>query len=872
MRAVFMLVIALPALALAGPFTYTTGNVRIQILSPHLVRVEEKGPMGYEDRQTFTVVNRDFAKAKVKVQRKSGIVTLSTDDFEVTAPENAISLRDVQVLDQFNQVLYQYSGKLPDNTYLPSPGFMKTSWVMADSPRLIPPAWGATPAPKTVTPALAAKSGWDDRNNAPDVYVFVPGRLGYAQLRFDFLQLTGPVPKPPLFILGFIDSRWYPYTEKIALDSIDTYRTKKIPMDTFVVDTDWRINGSAGYSVETKDFPDMARFIKEAHDRHAHLMFNDHPDPKAPGAMDPKELEFRWDGLTKLLNWGMDVWWYDRNWSTSLHEPMPGIRKEVWGQRLYHDITERDRPTQRPWIMSNAQGIDNGIESYPPQPAGHRYPMMWTGDTGSRFEFLKRGVQNGVDRGILALQPYTHEDLGGHTGPNPSPELYVRYLEYGCLSPITRVHCTLGQDRHPWAYGPEAEQIVSDYIKLRYRLLPTIYSAAQHTTDDGSPILRRCDLYWPTFAEAAHNDQYLLGDDILVAPIVSSMNGDPTPIPTSMLRTPLGRPGLQAEYFDNANLKGDPKVVRTDPKIDFDWGDAAPLDGIPQENFSARWSGILGPVPTTGSYQITTKNDDGVRVYIDNRLVVDDWKAEDSAINHAVVNFEAGSTHTLRVEYMQLTGGALCTIGWLTPTEKEVTASQRSVWIPPGIWEDVWSGKTVTGPATITASAELSQIPMWVAAGGLVLTGPDLQYTGEKPMDPITVDAYPLATGSTRRELVEDDGISTEYIKGEIARTQIDMATSGVYAGVRLGATKGTYAGIRQERNWIVRFHLPKGISVAKVMLDGKPVPYTPEAHAPITIPFRSGAAPDEGEVIPIKLPTTSIRKEHAVVVEMKAS
>jgi hypothetical protein len=119
---------------------------------------------------------------------------------------------------------------------------------------------------------------------------------------------------------------------------------------------------------------------------------------------------------------------------------------------------------------------------------------------------------------------------------------------------------------------------------------------------------------------------------------------------------------------------------------------------------------------------------------------------------------------------------------------------------------------------------------------------------------------------------VEDDGISTEYIKGEIARTQIDMATSGVYAGVRLGATKGTYAGIRQERNWIVRFHLPKGISVAKVMLDGKPVPYTPEAHAPITIPFRSGAAPDEGEVIPIKLPTTSIRKEHAVVVEMKAS
>jgi len=520
--------------------------------------------------------------------------------------------------------------------------------------------------------------------------------------------------------------------------------------------------------------------------------------------------------------------------------------------------------------MTNAQGIDNGIERYAPQPAGHRYPMMWTGDTGSKFEFLKRGVENGVDRGILALQPYTHEDLGGHTGPTPSPELYVRYLEFGCLSPITRVHCTRGQDRHPWAFGPEAEKIVSDYIKLRYRLLPTIYSAAQHATDDGTPILRRCDLYWPTFPEAAHNDQYLLGDDILVAPIVSGLGGDPMPIPTTMLRTPLGMPGLRAEYFDNANLQGEPKAVRTDAKIDFDWGDKAPLAGIPQENFSVRWTGILGPVPVSGAYRITTKNDDGVRVYIDNHLVVDDWKPEDSITNQASVKFEAGSTHTLRVEYMQLTGGALCTVGWLAPSDRVQAASQRLVWIPPGIWQDVWTGKTISGPVTVTATASLSQIPMWVASGGIVLTGPDLQHTGEKPMDPITADVYPLAPGNTRRELVEDDGISNDYLKGSIARTQVELATSGIYAGVKFGATKGAYTGIRPDRNWIVRFHLPKGATAARVMIDAKPATFTTEPHNAVQIPFRSDAAAGEGDVVTVKLPTTSIKKEHVVMVEMK--
>jgi hypothetical protein len=517
--------------------------------------------------------------------------------------------------------------------------------------------------------------------------------------------------------------------------------------------------------------------------------------------------------------------------------------------------------------MSNAQGIDNGISNYPPEPAGHRYPMMWTGDTGSQFSYLKRGVENGVDRGVLALQPYTHEDLGGHTGPTPSPELYIRYLEFGCLSPITRVHCTLGQDRHPWAYGPEAEKIVSDYIKLRYRLLPTLYSAAQKTTDDGTPLLRRCDLYWPTYPEAAQNDQYLLGDNLLVAPIMTSIDGELKPIPSELFQRPDGRPGLRAEYFDNATLAGTPKQIRTDSQIDFDWSGKSPVQGISQENFSVRWTGTVGPVPVTGKYRLVTHNDDGVRLYVDDTLVIDDWKPEDSVTQETTVNFTAGSSHKIRLEYMQLGGGAICTLGWFPPNQSPDTLSHRTVWIPPGQWQDLWTGKTVKGPKTITTSSALNETPMWVSTGGIILTGPDLQYTSEKPMDPITADVYLGTRIINKRELVEDDGISTAYLKGELARTDISLISEEGFATLWLGATKGSYKGILPERNWVVRLHVPLGKSVNNLLVDDQPVKFSVEAHRPVRMPFSGGASPEEGQVVTVKLDPNSIRKERVLKV-----
>ena len=191
---------------------------------------------------------------------------------------------------------------------------------------------------------MARNGGWDLSNDAPDVYVFVP-RGNYFTLRKDFLKLTGPTEMPPLFMFGAFDSRWYDYSEATALKQIDDYRARKIPLDVLVVDTGWRRARPPVISRTPICFPTCRGFFPRAHAKHVHVMFNDHPEPvdtNAP-ALNAKELNYRFNGLSGLLKDGLDFWWYDRNWWVALVPPAPNLNKEVWGMRLYHDTT-RARP------------------------------------------------------------------------------------------------------------------------------------------------------------------------------------------------------------------------------------------------------------------------------------------------------------------------------------------------------------------------------------------------------------------------------------------------------------------------------------------------------------------------------------------------
>ena len=791
------------------------GRIRIQALSKNLIRIEQRGPIGFEDRNTFTVVDRNWPGETINVQKQDSQTVLITSWCQIELSKNCSSLEGILI--RFNDGKNQYRFKgMPPRDFIPGPVNDDQLWILCDSPRLLPPEWGATLPPEKFKDHPT--SGWDTTNNAEDVYVFLLEQGQYERFRNDFLKLAGPTPMPPIYAFGLWNSRYHPYSEEEALQTIETYRNKHIPLDMFVVDTDWRIGASHGYAINDSLFPDMIRFINRAHDKHVRLMYNDHPEAQTQSALDPSEFRYRWNGLTSLFKEGIDVWWYDRNWMTGLHEPMPGISKEVWGMRVYYDITKKYHPDRRPLIMSNVDGIDNGFWNIPSHPASHRFPIWWTGDQKSQWQYLEMGIANGVNSGIQRMMPYVNEDLGGHTGGNPEPDQYVRWVQYGVFSPITRLHCTRGLTRYPWDYGEEAERIVSDYIRLRYRLLPTIYAAARRAYEDGTPIMRRCDLEWPYEPEAKRDKQFLFGEDLLIAPIALSKTND-IALPTGVFQTSDGRPGLQGEYFDNQNLQGAPVFVRVDSLMSFIWGTGSPDPRIPVDHFSVRWTGIIHPTSINKLTNLKVISDDGVRVWIDDSLVVDAWHDQAATDYLIAENLKPDRSYSIRIEYFENAGGAQLQLIQTVDVEQVYKA-----WIPPGNWQDIWTGKILQGPEMIILNPVLWKCPIYVRNGGIVFSLPQMQYTTEHPWDKIIVDAFvPLEKhASTTRTLYEDDGLSPEYQKDAFRKTPVTMLRDGESFQLVIDKSKGTFQGAISSRDWIVRLNLPQNCSLKNIKVNGK--------------------------------------------------
>lgn len=807
--------------SLTSPYTISVeevvGDMRVQTLSDSLVRIELKGPLGFEDRITFNVVGRVWPGAKHRRIVQRDFVVIETSSYRVFIPQNATSLKGILVESVDGRNLYTFGADLLTMSFLPSPAeAIGGVWIMPDTPRVVPPSWGATPPPDDCNDP---HSGWDIGNLSPDCYLFIPGDDGYERLRADFLRLTGPVPMPPLYTFGYWTSRYYPYTEQVALGEIDKFRAKNIPLDLFVVDTDWRQGGSHGYEINTDLFPDMCRFLNQCRKRNVRTMFNDHPEAFAENALDPKELEYRYKGLTKLMGMGADIWWFDRNWFTKLDEPVPGLGQEVWGMRLFHDITQRHCPDRRSLIMSNVQGIDNGLWTSMSDPAAHRFPIWWSGDTKATWDCLESGIVNCVNAGILMLLPYVSEDIGGHK-QTPSAELFVRYVQFGVFSAIFRPHCTRDQTRLPWDFGTGAERIISEYARLRYRLLPLIYATARQAYEDGTPLLRRCDLYWPHFKESADPTQYLFGDDLLIAPVIESMSKN-HPIPAEMLRTADNQAGLKAEYFDNEDLEGEPILIRIEQAIGFDLGMNAPAEGIPADYFSVRWTGKLVNLTETGIYTFNVLSDDGVRVFIDGKPIINCWRLSNSEVHTSNIYLEAGKSYDLRVEYFDRTNHARLLPTWTEPLDTR-GMSKRCVWLPPGEWQDIWTGERFIGPKSIEVSATLDQIPLFVRCGGVVLNLPQMMYTGESPWNTIIIDAFvSTRDGSQTRTLYEDDGISNAYLEGASRKTSITLERSRNRIMLDIGVAAGSFDSPQAMRTWVIRLHLPMGVTLAEAIADG---------------------------------------------------
>jgi beta-glucosidase len=205
--------------------------------------------------------------------------------------------------------------------------------------------------------------------------------------------------------------------------------------------------------------------------------------------------------------------------------------------------------------------------------------------------------------------------------------------------------------------GPNADSL--DVLLGNYNGTPSAYST----------ILSGIQKRFPT---AKVN--YAVG-----APLTESR---PLPVPSSALRSTSdagAQPGLSAEYFNNIHLLGSPVATRVDPSIDFEWDNVSPAANVPATDFSVRWSGVL-VAPVDGDYRLGASSDGGYRLYLDNKLFIDDWAPHGERALTTLVHLQAGHAYPISLEYFHNAWESAARLLWLPPNlqAEAVEATRKS--------------------------------------------------------------------------------------------------------------------------------------------------------------------------------------------------
>jgi len=178
--------------------------------------------------------------------------------------------------------------------------------------------------------------------------------------------------------------------------------------------------------------------------------------------------------------------------------------------------------------------------------------------------------------------------------------------------------------------------------------------------------------------------QNKIGDKVKIIFAQGSMiDGDTNPIDPRLLFTNRDEKenGFKSEYFTNMNLEGEPARLNIDKSISFMWNDKGPFEDFQKDNFSVRWTGYLKP-DKSDKYTFDVSSDDGVRLYIDDKLIINDWNDHAVLTNSYTMELNAGQLYKIKLEYYEKGGGAIIKFGWRKPNEQlisdAITAAKNS--------------------------------------------------------------------------------------------------------------------------------------------------------------------------------------------------
>jgi alpha-glucosidase len=389
-----------------------------------------------------------------------------------------------------------------------------------------------------------------------------------------YAWLTGTSALPPLWALGFQQSRYSYETEAKLRAVADRLRADHIPADALYLDIDYQ-KKNRPFTVDDQAFPNFPKLISDLKAQNFHTVlitdlhianlpnsdyqpydegirgnhFVKNPDGSVySGIVWPGPAVFPdfpnvaarafWGGLYKnFVSLGVAGFWNDMNepavFQTATKTiPLdvvsridePGFKPRTATQREVHNIFGmlntrgtyegllKLNPNQRPFVLTRAT-----------YAGGQRYSATWTGDNNSTWSNLRLSTSMLLSLGLSGFG-IAGDDIGGFGG-SPSMELLTRWFEVGAFNPIFRDHSDKGTNpQEPWVGGPMHEAIRKHFVEERYRLLPYIYTLAEEHSRTGMPIMRPLFLEFPDATEDKHpldldaGGEFLFGPSLLVAP------------------------------------------------------------------------------------------------------------------------------------------------------------------------------------------------------------------------------------------------------------------------------------------------------------------------------------------------------------------
>lgn len=403
-------------------------------------------------------------------------------------------------------------------------------------------------------------SFWSEGGEMDYYFIYGPQPLEVVQ---NYHRLTGTHPLPPLWALGYHQSRWSYYPEEEVRNLAKEFREREIPCDTIHLDIDY-MDGYRCFTWDKERFPDPKKLIGDLRDEGFKTVVMIDPGIKVDEdyaifkegreqgyfckRADDYPLEgYVWPGRCQFpdfTNPEVRAWWgnlykpfsdsgvagfwndmnepalFDREDKTAPEDVRHDYDGHGGSHRKAHNIygmqmvratyegLRKLHPNQRPFTLTRAAFAGT-----------QRYAAVWTGDNSATWEHLKIAVLQ-LQRLSVSGFSFCGTDIGGFT-ENPSGELFTRWIQLGVFSPFMRVHSAGDtRNREPWSFGEEFEKLNKQFIELRYRLLPYIYTVFWEHSRYGLPILRPLSYLEPDNREN-HNreNEFGFGAHLLVAPV-----------------------------------------------------------------------------------------------------------------------------------------------------------------------------------------------------------------------------------------------------------------------------------------------------------------------------------------------------------------